>query len=196
MDTRFVTLNDRPFFVRSWGTPDKPPLLMLHGFPEYGGAWAELAERLCDRFYCIAPDQRGFGQSWAPPEVARYRIAELVSDMVALIDQLGGRVTLLGHDWGAAVAYGVTTYFPDRIERLIIGNGVHPVPFQRALAAGGAQSRASAYIEALRAEGSETRLSADGFSGLMRLFSAHMDLGWMTPERAQTYRQEWARDGR
>ena len=196
MDTGFVTLNGHDFFLRSWGNPAKPPLLLLHGFPEYGGAWSDMGPRLADHFYCVAPDQRGYGQSWAPAEVKNYRIAELVSDMVALIDHLGGRVTLLGHDWGAAVAYGIATFFPDRIERLIIGNGVHPVPFQRALAAGGAQSEASAYMEVLRRDDADTRFAEDDFAGLMRLFSAKMNLGWMTPEVATQYRAEWARPGR
>ncbi|MEM9552554.1 MAG: alpha/beta hydrolase [Pseudomonadota bacterium] len=196
MRSEHISLNGQSFFVRSWGDASQPPLLMLHGFPEYGGAWSDLAERLSDRFHCVAPDQRGYGQSWAPPGVKNYAIAQLVSDMVALIDRLGGRVTLLGHDWGAAVAYGITTYFPDRIERLIIGNGVHPVPFQRELAAGGAQSEASEYIAVLRAEGSEDRLSADGFSRLKRLFSAKMSFDWMSPEIEAQYITEWSRPGR
>jgi pimeloyl-ACP methyl ester carboxylesterase len=128
--------------------------------------------------------------------VSAYRAGHQVSDMVALIDETGGPVTVLGHDWGAAVAYGLATQAPDRVARLIIGNGVHPVPFQRALAAGGAQSEASQYINVLRAEGSEDRLAADGFAGLKRLFSAKMDFEWMTPGIQADYVTEWSRPGR
>ena len=84
MQTETITLNGHPFFVRRWGDPELPPLLMLHGFPEYGGAWADLAPHLSDSFHCIAPDQRGYGRSWAPEGVENYTGAKLASDMAAL----------------------------------------------------------------------------------------------------------------
>ncbi len=194
MRSETVMLNGYPFFVRHWGDDALPRLLLLHGFPEYGGAWDDLAPLLAERFHVIAPDQRGYGQSWAPQEVAQYTTSALVADMAALIGN--APVTVLGHDWGASVAYGLAMFKPDLVERLIVLNGVHPVPFQRAMAAGGAQTRASQYIHYLRAEGSEARLSRDGFAGLMSLFSADMDLSWMTPVRRAAYLREWSRPGR
>ena len=197
MQSHHVQLNDQPFHYLEWGAPDAPILLMLHGFPEYAGAWAELAERLSDRFRCIAPDQRGYGQSWAPPDVADYATGKLVGDALALIDHLGGGpVTVIGHDWGASVAYVLAARHPDRVARLILLNGVHPIPFQREMARGGAQSQASQYILWLRRDGSEDRLAENGFAKLMDLFSARMDLSWMTPERLAAYRTGWARPGR
>ncbi|MCY0095857.1 alpha/beta fold hydrolase [Hoeflea ulvae] len=171
-------------------------MLFLHGFPEYGAAWSEVAERLAADYRCIAPDQRGYGQSWAPPEVEAYGLRHLVSDMAALIDVLGGPVTVVGHDWGAAVAYGLAMFRPELVSKLVIINGVHPVPFQRELAAGGAQTSASHYIHVLRTEGSEDRLSANEFEKLWKLFSARMDLSWLTPERLKLYKAEWSRPGR
>lgn len=192
--TETIMLNGNPFFLRHWGDETLPRLLMLHGFPEYGGAWEALAARLSERFHCIAPDQRGFGQSWAPDEVSAYTTSALVGDMAALIGD--APLTVLGHDWGAAVAYGLAMFRPDLVERLIIMNGVHPVPFQRAMAAGGAQTEASQYIHYLRAEGSEDRLAEDDFAKLMALFSANMDLDWLTPDLRAAYLREWARPGR
>jgi pimeloyl-ACP methyl ester carboxylesterase len=189
-----VTLNGQPFFLRRWGARELPVLLMLHGFPEYGGAWSELAALLSGRFHCIAPDQRGYGRSWAPEGVGHYKTSALVADMAALIGD--APVCVLGHDWGASVAYGLAMFRPDLVSRLIVLNGVHPVPFQRAIAAGGAQNEASQYIHYLRAEGSEDRLAADDFAKLLALFSADMDLSWLTPERLSEYRTEWARPGR
>ncbi len=194
METHWHETPRGPIFARHWGDPSLPRLLMLHGFPEYSGAWEELAPLLSHRFHCIAPDQRGYGQTGGPDDIAAYRTSALVADMVALI---GDRpVTVLGHDWGASIAYGLAMFRPELVERLIILNGVHPVPFQRALAAGGAQSEASQYIEALRTSGSEEALAKDDFAKLLRLFSAKMDLGWMTPERLACYKAEWARPGR
>ena len=187
-------LGGQDFFVRRWGDPSLPRLLLLHGFPEYGGAWSDLAPYLQHRFHVIAPDQRGYGQSWAPNDVGAYRLSKLVADMVALLASEPAYV--MGHDWGASVAYGLTMARPDLVKKLVIANGVHPVPFQRALAAGGLQTDASQYITLLRFEGSEEKLARDNYSGLMKLFSAKMDLSWLTPERASEYIAEWSRPGR
>lgn len=196
MTTETLTLKGHPFFIRRWGNPDLPPLLMLHGFPEYGGAWSDLAPLLADHFHCIAPDQRGYGQSWAPEGVENYTVPELVSDMAALIEHIGGPLTLFGHDWGAAVAYVLAIMHPDLVDRLIIANGVHPIPFQRELAKGGAQSKASQYINYLRRPGSEDLLAVDNFAKLKSLASAETTRHWMTPERQAEYQIEWARGGR
>lgn len=185
----FETLNGQPFQVRRWGDAGLPRLLMLHGFPEYGGAWAELAEKLSAQYHCIAPDQRGYGQSWAPEGTENYRISALVSDMAALIGD--EPVIVLGHDWGASVAYALAISRPDLVERLIIMNGVHPVPFQTAMAAGGAQTEASQYIHFLRREGSEDILAAEGFARLQALFSAKMDMSWMQGDVLEGYIRAW-----
>jgi len=197
MKTETVDLNGHPFLLRRWGDPANPPLLLLHGFPEYGGAWADLAPLLAERFHCIAPDQRGYGQSWAPDDVALYRGSQLVGDMAALITHLGGGpLTVMGHDWGAAVAYGLAMFHPELVSRLIIANGVHPIPFQRALARGGAQAEASQYILMLRRDGSEDRLAANDFAKMKDLFLAKMDHAWMTPAKLADYVTEWSRPGR
>ncbi|MEM6305233.1 MAG: alpha/beta hydrolase [Pseudomonadota bacterium] len=194
MPAHQITLQGQRFHLRTWGRTDAPRLLMLHGFPEYSGAWEDLATRLSDRFYCIAPDQRGYGQSWCPAEVGHYTTSALVSDMVALIGD--APLTVLGHDWGAAVAYGLAINAPECVTRLIVMNGVHPLPFMRALAAGGAQSAASQYIPFLRSPDAEDALAADDFAKLRRLFGAHMDMSWLRGARAAAYAREWARPGR
>ncbi|MEP5730780.1 MAG: alpha/beta hydrolase [Sulfitobacter sp.] len=192
--TETVMLNGHPFFMRHWGDEDLPVLLLLHGFPEYGGVWGKLAAHLMSHFHCIAPDQRGFGQSWAPADVSAYATSKLVSDMAALIGERP--VHVLGHDWGAAVAYGLAMFRPELVTTLIIMNGVHPVPFQRALAAGGPQAEASQYIHFLRRDGSEDQLAENDFAKLTSLFSANMDHGWSDDQTMAAYRREWAREGR
>lgn len=191
-ETRHV--NGQEIFLRHWGDEGLPRLLMLHGFPEFGGAWSDLAPHLCQQFHCIAPDQRGYGQSSAPEGIEPYAMAHLMADMAELIGE--APATVLAHDWGASVGYALAMFRPELVARLIVLNGVHPVPFQRALAAGGPQAAASQYINALRSEGSAVRLAQDDFAGLLKLFSAHMDLSWLTPERLDAYRAEWRRPGR
>lgn len=187
-------LGPHAFTLRSWGSPAQPMILMLHGFPEYGGAWADVAENLSDDFYCVAPDQRGYGGSYAPAEVGAYTLSNLVADVAHVIGERGP-VTVMGHDWGASVAYGLAMFRPELVSRLIVANGVHPVPFQRAMAAGGAQSEASQYINALRRDGSEDVLAADDFEKLLQLFSAKMDLGWLKGDVKEAYKTVWRQSG-
>lgn len=180
--------------LHRWGDASAPPLLMLHGFPEYGGAWAGVAAHLPGRA-CIAPDQRGYGQSPVPEGVEAYRIKAVVGDIAALIRRLGAPLPVLAHDWGAAVAYALAIRHPELVSALVVINGVHPGPFQRELARGGAQSAASAYIDYLRDPGAEARLSAEGFAGLRRLFAAKMDMAWLSGPVLDAYRAEWSRPG-
>ena len=186
-------LNGHTFTVREWGVEGLPRLLMLHGFPEYGGAWDSVARHLADRFHCIAPDQRGYGASYAPDEVEAYAMDALVGDMAALIGP--EPVIVMGHDWGSAVAYGLAMFMPHLVSHLIVANGVHPIPFQRAIAAGGAQSTASQYINALRREGSDVALEQDDFARLMDLFSAQMDTGWLHGDVLEAQKAVWRQSG-
>ncbi len=198
MRTRTVTVDGLDFNCRVAGPEDGPLLLMLHGFPEYSGAWEEVMERLSDDCLCVAPDQRGYAGSAKPEGVAAYAAGKLVGDALGVIDHFrpGGKAAaVLGHDWGASVAYATAIKAPERMERLVIVNGVHPIPFQRELAAGGAQSEASRYIEWLRAEGSEDKLAADDFGGLLKLFFAKMDMDWLSGDRLAAYKRAWSAPG-
>jgi len=198
MRTETVEIAGETFRVRAWGDPGAPLLLLLHGFPEHGGAWHEIAVRLADRFHCVAPDQRGYGASPRPHDVASYRISRLVADALGVLDAYAPGAparAVIGHDWGASVAYALAIAAPERMQALVIGNGVHPIPFQRELARGGAQSEASQYIEWLRAEGSEDKLAAGGLSGLFRMFAAKMDTSWMTEADREGYAEAWGHPG-
>ncbi len=194
MNTTWFDTRRGPVFARTYGDPSLPKLLMLHGFPEYSGAFAHLAPLLSQHFHCIVPDQRGYGQTGGPDDVTAYTTSRLVGDMVDVIGD--GPVTVFGHDWGAAVAYGLAMFRPNLVDRLIIANGVHPVPFQRAMASGGAQSAASQYINVLRKDGSEDRLAANNFEKLMSLFSAKMNTDWLTGDIHHGYLNAWNPPGR
>lgn len=197
MLSHHIELNGQPFHYLGWGTAGAPVMLFLHGFPEYSGAWSDFAPRFADSYHCIAPDQRGYGQSWAPSDVGAYQVTKLVSDMTALLDHLGAeQAVVVGHDWGAAVAYAMGFMVPDRVSRLVILNGVHPGPFQTSMAAGGAQTDASQYIHTLKRGGSEDWLAADDFAKLLQIFAAKMDQSWLSGEKLSAYKTEWGRPGR
>lgn len=102
-----------------------PPVVFCHGFPESWYSWRHQLRALAEAgFHAVAPDMRGYGGSDAPAEVDRYTLLHLVGDMVGLIDALGGEpAVIVGHDWGAPVAWHTALLRPDRV-RAVIGLSV------------------------------------------------------------------------
>jgi len=179
------------------GDPADPLILCLHGFPEYWGAWRDLMPLLAQHHHVVAPDQRGFGRSSKPAGVDAYRTRHLVSDVAALADRLSADrpFLLFGHDWGSAVAYAYAFRFPQRLSGLIVANGVHPVPFQRAILNDPEQRRASQYMTKLRAEGAEAMMRADGFARTLNMMTGFSEAGWMSDDVRQAYLDAWSGDG-
>lgn len=96
-------------------------VVLLHGFPEFWYSWRHQLAALGTRYHVIAPDMRGYNLSDKPSRVEDYRIVELVADVVGLLDHFGTRqAVLIGHDWGAAVAWVVAQKHPDRISKLAV----------------------------------------------------------------------------
>lgn len=94
------------FDVLDRGPLDGEVVVLLHGFPQRATCWDEVAARLHEAGYrTLAPDQRGYSPRARPPRRRDYRLSELVADVGALIDAVGRDVHLVGHDWGAAVAW-------------------------------------------------------------------------------------------
>lgn len=179
------------------GDPAAPLLLCLHGFPEYWGAWRDVMPLLAKRFRVVAPDQRGFGQSSKPEGVDAYQTRHLSADMVALADELSADrpYLLFGHDWGASVAYAMAFRDVDRLSGLVIANGVHPVPFQRAIIDDPDQRAASQYMSRLRSEGFETRMREDNFARTLNMISGFSADGWMSDAAREAYREAWSGEG-
>ena len=191
-----IEANGLSFHCLTAGDPSRPLLLMLHGFPEYSGGWEEMLERLSDDYFCVAPDQRGYNTTSKPEAVAEYTGGKLARDAAAILTHFAPRArAVIGHDWGASVAYALSFARPDLMDRLIILNGAHPIPFQRALATGGAQAEASQYIDYLRSPKAEARLSADNFAKLAALFADGMDMSWLSGKRLEQYRAAWGQPG-
>ena len=106
---------------------DGPPVVLLHGFPELAFSWRHQLPALANAgFRAIAPDQRGYGRSDVPPDVADYRIEDLINDVHGLLDALElDSATFAGHDWGALVLWQMAMRAPERIDGLIILNIPH-----------------------------------------------------------------------
>ena len=154
-----VTLN-----VAMEGPADAAAVILLHGFPESHRTWREIAPRLAGSFRLVMPDQRGFAGSDRPQDVEAYKTDKLVADVFALADALSvGRFSLVGHDWGGAIAWAAAMRGEPRLERLAIVNSPHPLIFQKSLIEDSLQRSASQYLNAFRAPGFETFVEHKGF---------------------------------
>lgn len=95
---------------------DGPVVLLLHGFPELAYSWRHQVAPLAAAGYTVvAPDQRGFGASSAPAAVGGYALEELAADAAAILDHFGGRGVVIGHDWGAPIAWHTALRYPSKV---------------------------------------------------------------------------------
>lgn len=122
------------FDVRDEGPPDGEPVLLLHGFPQDSRSWNDVASLLHARGYrTITPDQRGCSPGARPHGRRDYRQSELVADVAALVDRVGRPVHVVGHDWGAVVAWDTAARHPELVRSLTAVSVPHPAAFIRAL---------------------------------------------------------------
>ena len=187
-----VTLN-----VATAGDPSNPAVIMLHGFPESHRTWREIAPRLADRYFVIMPDQRGFAGSDQPQDVAEYKADKLIDDVFALADALGvSEFSLVGHDWGGAIAWPTAMRGDQRLKRLAIVNAPHPVVFQKSLIEDADQRAASQYINAFRAPGIVEMVEAKGFDWFFdTTFARHVDVSKITEAERRQYIADWSQPG-
>jgi pimeloyl-ACP methyl ester carboxylesterase len=152
-----------------------PPVVLLHGFPDSGRLWRHQVPALVEAgFSTIVPDLRGYGASDKPTEVAAYSIPVLAGDVVAMLDSLGiERAHVVGHDWGAALAWAVGSLLPERVDHLVALSVGHPSSFA---SAGYAQREKSWYMLLFQFEGvAEQWLSGDGWKNF-REWGGHPDV--------------------
>jgi pimeloyl-ACP methyl ester carboxylesterase len=104
------------------------PVLLLHGYPDDGNVWRHQVKPLQNAgLRTIVPDLRGFGRSGAPADVSEYRVGRSVGDAVAILDALEiERAHVVGHDWGAGVAWAMALLAPERVDRLVVLSVGHP----------------------------------------------------------------------
>ncbi|MEA3009233.1 MAG: hypothetical protein QOJ91_925 [Sphingomonadales bacterium] len=187
-----VTLN-----VASAGPEDGEPILFLHGFPESHRTWRHQLAGLSDLYRVYAPDQRGFAASDMPEGVENYETDKIVADVMALANSLGlDDFTLVGHDWGGAVAWTAALTHPGRVKRLIIVNAPHPLVFQKSLIDDEAQRDASQYISFFRLPAAEAAIIAMGLENFLdKVMLSHADGTKLPAEERQHYLDDWSQPG-
>jgi pimeloyl-ACP methyl ester carboxylesterase len=159
------------FDARAAGPHEGELVLLLHGFPQTSWEWRSQLEALANAGYrAVAPDQRGYSSGARPEGVEHYRGDHLVADVLAMADWLAAhRFHLVGHDWGAAVAWQVAGRYPDRLRTLTIVSVPHPASFTKALADEKSDQRQrSSYIELFRQEGKAEEVLLEDGGGRLR----------------------------
>jgi pimeloyl-ACP methyl ester carboxylesterase len=111
------------------------PVVLLHGFPDSGRLWRHQVPALAGAgFQVIVPDLRGYGRSGKPEAVEAYSMALLAGDVMAILAELGiGRAHVVGHDWGAALAWALASFAPGTVDHLAVLSVGHPATFRRTL---------------------------------------------------------------
>lgn len=152
------------------GPRDGPVLMFLHGFPDSHRTWRHQIAHLSGRYRCIAPDQRGYRGSSKPAGVENYTPDKLIGDVFQLADALGvGPFTIVGHDWGGAIAWGVAIMgqLNGRVTRAVVMNAPHPTIFPRLLYTNRQQRQASQYFRVFRDPASDALVEQFGLGGVL-----------------------------
>jgi pimeloyl-ACP methyl ester carboxylesterase len=194
----YIETNGIRLHVMQAGPNSGPPVILLHGFPEFWYGWRRQIPALVEAgFRVIVPDQRGYNLSDKPKGVKAYRVDELVKDVTGLIDALDyEKVNLVGHDWGAIVAWMMGIRKPKRLHRLSILNVPHPAVMFRFLRRDPEQFRRSWYAYFFQLPWlPETGLQLNNWRNAERLLRGSGKLHTFTKQDISEYKKAWSNPG-
>jgi pimeloyl-ACP methyl ester carboxylesterase len=174
MDSRTLEVGSFCFGALVDGPVDGDLVLFLHGFPEFADAWRDVMQPVARAgFYAVAVDQRGYSPQARPQNVGDYAVECLLSDIQGFADALGRRrFHLVGHDWGAFLAWAFAAKHPDRVQSLSALSTPHPDAFLDAVAIDEDQKKRSSYIPFFRAPArtAEIFFEADNYRRLRSVY--------------------------
>ncbi|MFC5970689.1 alpha/beta fold hydrolase [Halomarina salina] len=196
--SEYVSTGDCRLHVRVAGAEDAPPVVLLHGFPEFWYGWHRQMDALADAGYrVLVPDQRGYNLSDRPAEQRAYRVERLVDDVTGLLDATGhDSAAVVGHDWGAMVAWVLAQDHPERVERLGILNVPHPAAFEETLRSNWEQVFRSWYAGFFQVPRlPELAMRARDYGLLERTLTGSSHRGTFSEDDLRRYRTAWGREG-
>jgi epoxide hydrolase 4 len=194
---RIVT-NGINLHVASTGSPQAPLVILLHGFPEFWWGWRKQIPALEEAGYALLiPDQRGYNLSDKPNPVAAYNIEILAQDILGLMDAFGRKkVFLVGHDWGATVAWTIALRHPERLHGLAILNVPHPHVMQQFLTSDLTQMRKSWYIFFFQLPKiPELMLQMNHYANLRRALQVSSGISSFDQADLRVYTEAWSQPG-
>lgn len=180
------------------GPEDAPPVMLLHGFPEFWWGWRKLIGPLAAAgHHVIAPDLRGYNLSDRPAGVAAYRLDRLAGDVASLIETIEHqRVHLVGHDWGGLLAWATAALHPQQVEKLAILDAPHPQAWRSFMVRHPTQALRSAYVGWFQLPfAPEAALSALDFAMLRSTMRSSARPGLFSKADLDTYAEAWRRPG-
>lgn len=143
-------------------------VVMIHGFPDYWYSWRNQIPELAKKYKVVAIDLRGFNNSDQPEGVESYAMDKLVGDVAAVVKHFKrDKATIVGHDWGGAIAWQFAMTKPAMTERLVVLNVPHFHCLQRELATNPDQKRNASYARAFQKEGSHNFLTSALLAGIV-----------------------------
>jgi len=176
-----------------------PLVILLHGFPEFWYAWRRVLPALArEGFHVVAPDMRGYGRSDKPAGVAPYGTRHLAADVAGLVRALGEpRASVVGHDWGAGVAWCFAMAHPELLERIVVLNGPHPARLLRDGFRSPRQIARSWYMFTFQLPVIPERImSRDNFGGILDAIQKEMrGPNALGAEDVERYREAYAEPG-
>ena len=193
-----IATNGVNLHVATVGTAGQPLVILLHGFPEFWYGWRKQLPALLKAGYRVfVPDQRGYNLSDKPQGLDAYNLDQLALDVVGLIDISGvDRAYIVGHDWGAMVAWWVALKHPDRVKKLAILNVPHPKTFGDTLRSNPAQILKSWYAGFFQLPAlPELMFKADGGRGFAQTLARTSNPGSFSDSDLKYYREAWAQPG-
>ncbi|GAB2560169.1 alpha/beta fold hydrolase [Spirosoma aerophilum] len=201
MTHTFVDINSASpvrLHVVQAGPDDGPLIILLHGFPEFWYGWKNQIDALAEAGYCVwVPDQRGYNLSDKPNGIDAYSLDTLVADVIGLIDAAGRqKAVVVGHDWGAAVAWWTAVSYPERVERLVVLNVPHPIVMKKYASSNLGQMMRSWYIGFFQLPWlPETLSSAGNWSMFVRTLLSSSRPGTFRRADLQQYKAAWSQPG-
>ncbi|MDX2139711.1 MAG: alpha/beta hydrolase [Chloroflexota bacterium] len=198
LDHTHITTNGVRLHVVQAGPADGELVILLHGFPEFWYSWRKQIPALASAGYrVLAPDQRGYNLSDKPAGLAAYDLNQLAADVVGLIDAAGReQCYLVGHDWGAAVAWWVAMHYPQRLKKLAILNVPHPSIMLKTLASNPAQMLKSWYIGMFQIPWLPEQLMLANNAALADvIFKRTANAGSFSDTDIAEYRKAWQQPG-
>ena len=196
MEHQTVTTNGIQLHVVQDGPVTGPLIILLHGFPEFWYGWrAQIPYLAAAGFRVWVPDQRGYNLSDKPRALSAYTLDELAADVLGLIDAAAQeKAIIIGHDWGAAVAWWLAAHHPDRLARLIILNVPHPEVMQKQLPRNLRQLFRSWYIFFFQFPWLPEALARwRGWAQVVQALRNSSHPGTFSDDDLEQYRQAWSR---
>lgn len=143
-----------------------PLVVLLHGFPDFWYTWRAQMPALAKQHQVVALDLRGYNESDKPEGVESYTLEKLAGDVEAVLERFGReKATIVGHDWGGAIAWTFAMTRPEKTERLIVLNLPHPRGLMRELLNNPEQQRNSQYARDFQEPDAASKLTAEALAG-------------------------------